>query len=411
MASMHKVAYVVIALALMAGRAAAQPDRKQVSYKPGHWMVFHGGAGTKLRVRLILEPMFRYGHASTQADDTVDMIIRRGRVGFDAKLPHDTGMRVEISIKNMHFEIHNMYLSWKPQPCMDLQFGFIKAPGGLERDTFSFDQPFIERSTMTFLNFDHEVGVKLAQDLETWRWAAAIARDPPPLAGGDPEDSPQIPSGVESEDIYREAAKWNSSGRVVATPSDAFEAGIRAGLRYRPDAPDFGQIAVEPYDTTFLTNRPYRGLFTSISADAALVQPHWKAVVESGVRRDGEQLAYPDGTVASETSLGGHLVAATGYLVLGYTPDGVYGPAVDAAPLRSGWEIVSRVQFSWVKPVDQGAATLVMGELGVHWEVMPQLRLQTDLALEKFGDNDITLLDENRGGTRLWAQVWAVMRL
>jgi hypothetical protein len=401
----------LLCLGLLLSSATASAGKQEITYKPGKWVVFHVAKKTKLKVRVLLEPMFRYGHASTQTDDTIDFFIRRGRVGFDAEMQHHTEMRLEISVKNMHFEIHNMFLAWKPNHCSEIQFGFIKAPGGLERDTFSFDQPFIERSTMTFMNEDHEVGLMGEQIFPTWRWAAAITRDPPPLPGGDPEDSPQIPTGVESEDIFREAAKWNSEGRIAMTPSDRFEASVRAGVRYRPDAPDFGQIAVEPYDTTFLSNRPYRGLFSTISADAAVVQPHWKAVAESGVRRDGEQLAYPDGTVASETSLGGHLEAASGYLVLGWTPHGHYGAAIDAAPLRDGWEIVSRFQFEYVKPVDQAAATLVMGELGVHWEPWPELRLQADMALEKFGPNDNTFLNENKDGTRLWAQLWAVMKI
>jgi len=394
------------------------PDN--IGYKPGRWITFRATPKTKLRMRLILQPMMRYGHVSTGADDTVDLIIRRARLGFDANLPDRLGLRFEISVKNMHFEIHNMFGSWKPVKHLELQFGFIKAPGGLERDTFSFDQAFIERSVVTFLNYDHEVGVKVSQLLAggILRWSAAIARNPPPLEGGDPEDTPAIPTGVEAEDLTRPASKWNAAARLVTAPSDEVEAGLRAGVRLRPEEPDFGEIAVEPYDSTFLTNRPYRGLWTSASADVALAEPHWRLLAEGGFRRDGVQLAYPTGDVSSETELDGHLWATCGYLVFGFTPNGHYGKAVDAAPLESGWEIVTRVQGSYVKPVDDPdptasgrAATLAMGELGVHWEVSRQLRLQSDVALEKFGDNDVTLLNENKSATRLWAQIWATLRL
>ncbi len=400
------------------------PD--EIGYKPGRWITFRATPKTKLRMRLLLQPMMRYGHVSSadeivgEADDTVDLIIRRARLGFAASLPKHLGLRFEISVKNMRFEIHNMFGSWRPDKHLELQFGFIKAPGGLERDTFSFDQPFIERSVVTFLNYDHEMGVKVAQVLGggMWRWAAAIARNPPPLEGGDPEDTPVIPTGVEAEDLTRPASKWNASARVVATPSDQLAIGLRGALRLRPEEPDFGEIAVEPYDTTFLTNRPYRGLWTSASADLAVTGPHWRLLSEGGFRRDGTQLAYPTGDVDSETELDGHLWAASGYVVLGFTPDGRYGRALDAAPLESGWEIVTRVQGSYVRPVDDPdpdadgrAATLMMVEGGVHWEVSRQLRLQSDVALEKFGDNDVTLLNENKGATRLWAQVWATLRL
>jgi hypothetical protein len=391
-----------------------------IGYKPGRWVTFRATRKTKVRMRMLLQPMMRYGHASGGADDTVDLILRRARLGFDANLPDHLGMRFELSVKNMHSEIHNMYVSWTPQKHLELQFGFIKAPGGLERDSFSFDQPFIERSVVTFLNYDHEVGLKVTQVLcgGLWRWAAAIARNPPPLEGGDPEDTPAIPTGVEAEDLTRPASKWNASARLVATPGDHVATGVRTGVRLRPEEPDFGEIAVEPYDTTFLTNRPYRGLWTSASADLALAQRHWRMLAEGGFRRDGVQLAYPTGDITSETELDGHLWAACGYLVFGFTPDGHYGPAVDAAPLEDGWEIVTRVQGSYVKPVDDpdpdahgDAATLAMVEGGVHWEASQRLRLQADVAIEKFGNNDVTLLNENKNATRVWAQVWATVRL
>ena len=278
-------------------------------------MVFHGPHKQKLRVRLLLQPMLRLGHVTTVPDWTTDLISRRARLGFDATLQKHLGMRFEISVKNMHFEIHNMFAWWKPRKRLELQFGFIKPPGGLERDTFSVDQPFIERSVVTFLNKDHEVGVKIAGSFDDkhWRWAAAVSRDPPPLPGGDPEDSPVIPTGVESEDISRAISKWNTSARFAATPSDRFEASVRTGVRFRPDEADFGEIAVEPYDSTYLTNRPWHGIWWSTSADVAVVQPHWKAVAEGGFRRDGAQLEYPDGTAASEREINGdHLHAWVG---------------------------------------------------------------------------------------------------
>jgi hypothetical protein len=391
--------------------------KRDITEEPGRWLVFDGPRKVKLRMRLYLEPMMRFGtvdNAAGSADWTTDMIIRRGRIGWDATLEKDLGLRFEIDVKNMHYEVHNMYGWWKPKKHLEMQFGFIKAPGGLERDTFSFDQPFIERSVVTFLNYDHEVGVKAegTSDDKKWRWAAAIMRNPPPLPGGDPEDTPQIPMGVESEDITRAASKWNAAARFIASPSDAFEASIRVGARFRPDEADFGEIAVEPYDTTFMTNRPWHGTMVTASADAAIVQPHWKAVVEGGFRRDGQQLEYPDGTAASEREVNGeHLHSWNGYAVFGYTPNGHYGPAVHAAPLLDGWEIVARFNGARVNPVDAPVATMWSIEGGLHWEPTPHLRLQLDFAYERFGKYDFTLLNENLDGKRIWAQTWAVFKL
>ncbi|HEY4177132.1 MAG TPA: porin [Kofleriaceae bacterium] len=388
-----------------------------IKYSPGHWMRLKLGHHTALRFRMMVEPMMRYTQAffptGPSSDASVNMIVRRARVGFQADLAHHVSARMEISAKNMHYEVHNMFGAWKPNKHLELQFGFIKAPGGLERDTYSFDQPFIERSVMTFLNYDHEVGFKAegTNEQENIFWAAAVMRDPPALPGTDPEDAPQIPTGVEKDDITLAASKWNTSGRIGFTPGDAFEVSFNAGARYRPDEPDFGNIAVEPYDTTVLANRPYRGLMWRVNADAAISQPHWKATAEIGFRRDGKQLAYPDGTVQSEVTLDGHLQAEVFSAVLGVSPCGHYGPAVAAAPLLDGWEIVTRVQGMHVKPVDQPAATLIMGELGLHWQPDRQVRLQLDMALEKFGAYDNTLFNENKDATRVFAQLWAVFSL
>jgi len=388
-------------------------QKKYITYEEGRWLVFHGPHKLRLRMRILLQPMLRFGHVSTIPDWTTDLIIRRARLGYDATLQKGLGMRFEISVKNMHFEIHNMYGWWKIKKHLELQFGFIKAPGGLERDTFSFDQPFIERSVVTFLNKDHEVGVKLEGRFDhAWRWAAAVMRDPPPLPGGDPEDSPIIPTGVESEDITRAISKWNAAGRFGYAPCDGFETSVRVGLRFRPDEADFGEIAVEPYDSTYLSNRPWHGIWVSTSADVAVVREHWKAVVEGGFRRDGPQLEYPDGTAASEREVNGNsLHAWNGYAVFGYTPNGHYGPAVHAAPLEDGYEIVTRVNAARVNPVDQNVATMYMFELGLHWEVSPHLRLQADFTYERFGKYDFTLLNENLDAKRIWIQTWATLRL
>jgi len=386
-------------------------------YKPGRWLTFKLPHKTHLKFRLILEPMFRYSHRippnGVLTDDSVDMFIRRGRAGFQVDAPNDLGFRFEISVKNMHFEIHNMFAYWKPRWNMELQFGFIKAPGGLERDTFSFDEEFIERSVITFYNRDHEVGAKLEGTNcdKTLRYAAAITRDPPPLPGGDPEDTPQVPTGVEEEDIARAASKWAAEGRVAYVPSKAFEVSVNVGTRLRMDEPDFGEIAVEPYDSTFLTNRPYRGVFLRASADVGISQPHWKLTAEAAFRRDGKQLAYPDGTFASEMTLDGHLTAEAAYLIFGWTPNGEWGPAYDAAPLKKGWALVTRLMAERIKPVDQPAATFGSVEVAWHYEVNKHLRVQLDAAVQKFGKYDFTLLNENLDMIRLYGEAWAELRL
>jgi hypothetical protein len=146
-------------------------------------------------------------------------------------------------------------------------------------------------------------------------------------------------------------------------------------------------------------------------ADIAISQPHWKLTAEAAFRRDGAQLSYPDGTFASEVTLPGHLTAEAAYLIVGWTPHGAWGPAYDAAPLKHGWALVTRLMAERIKPVDQPAATFGSVELAWHWEATKHVRVQVDMAVQKFGKYDITLLDENRDMIRLYGETWAVFRL
>src|SRR5512138_3449077 len=90
-------------------------NKPDITYDDNHWLVFHGPHKKKLRLRLYLEPMMRFGHVTVIPDWTTDLFIRRGRLGFDATIQKHVGIRFETSIKNNHGEIHNMFAWWKPK--------------------------------------------------------------------------------------------------------------------------------------------------------------------------------------------------------------------------------------------------------------------------------------------------------
>jgi hypothetical protein len=381
------------------------------------WQSVVDDKGVHLKVRVVVQPMLRYSHNSNLPDDNVDLIIRRARFGLAAKLPEHLRLKFEIQIKNMHFGLSNLYGSWSPNKDTEIYFGFIKAPGGLERDSYSFDEPFIERSVVAFLTYDHEMGAKVDGYFPGRRfaYAASITRNAPPAVdGGDPEDKPVYPQGVEADDITRAASKWNAAARLQAIPNDEFEAGVTGGVRYRPDEPDFGDRAAEPYDTSFMDPKPYRGTSWHVSADLATSLPHFRAMAEGGFRQDGQQLTYVNNQ--TEQSLDGHLRAWLGYLTAGFAPVGTYGAAADNAPLLSGFELVARLEGARILPVDQPqAVTFVALTGGLHWEATRHLRLQWDYAYEWFGKHDVTPttvpVNLNANARQWFAQFWATLRL
>jgi hypothetical protein len=219
-----------------------------------------------------------------------------------------------------------------------------------------------------------------------------------------------IPPGVDATTLTRSATKWNQAARIGTAPSDEFAASIGWSVRIRNSQPDYGDPVYEPMGTVILDGKPYRGTSVRIGADGALSQDKFRILAEAAYRRDGQELEF-DGVSGLESRLPGHVWWAGGYLTAGVTPRGRYGRAVEGAPLQWGWEIVARVETLKVKPVDAFSATLIAETLGVNWVATPYFRLQGEATLEHFGDFDQTLMMDNAGATRFYAQLWASWRL
>lgn len=404
----------------------------KITYKPGRWVHFHFAGKNELSIRATVQPMLRYGQlfadrpagvSPDATDATVDMIIRRARLGFKGDLAHGIGFKWELQIKNMHMGLSNMYGIWKPDHEHQIQFGFLKPPGGLERDAYSFDEPFIERSVVAGLTLDHEMGGKAVgwEAEHTWMWQASITRNAPPAVdGGDPEDAPKAPPGGELEDLTRPGGNWNAAAEAAFAPSDTFEVGARAGIRYREEI-DPGDRIAEPYDTAIAEPRAWKGFMFSAQAHIAQVGPNYRVMAEGGFRRDGHAMAFAVPPTIMNTDVAGHMTAAMAYVIAGYTWNGHYGPAVDAAPLLDGSEITLRVEGMHANP-PEGATNFdgvplqgntlnwFAGTLAYHWEVTRNLRLQWDFALERGAKAEVF------GGlrqdfTRIFGQFWATFRL
>jgi len=414
------------------GKHKKKDKKGKLSYKPGRWLRFRFAGGQELALRLLVQPVVRFGQlftdrpASVPADatePTVDLIIRRARLGFKAALSHGIGFKWEIQIKNMHFGLSNLYGIWNADDNHEIQFGFLKPPGGLERDAFSFDEPFIERSIVAFLTLDHEMGGKAVgwEADHTILWQASITRNAPPAVdGGDPEDAPRAPPGGELEDLTRPAGNWNAAAEMAYAPSDTFEVGARAGIRNREEI-DPGDRIAEPYDSAISEPRAWTGLMYSAQAHAAQVGTHYRVMAEGGVRRDGHALAFAVPPTIQTTDVPGHMVAYVGYLITGWTPNGHYGPAVEAAPLLDGTEITLRVEGAHANP-PEGATDFdgvplqsdplnwFAGTIAYHWEVTRTLRLQWDAALER-GNKAEVFGGLRQDLTRLYLQFWATYRL
>ncbi|MFT3698969.1 MAG: hypothetical protein QM831_37830 [Kofleriaceae bacterium] len=365
----------------------------------------------RLRLGLAVQSLARYGHDSIPSADTMDLTVRRARVSFDAEVSHGTGFRVELQAKDTKLGIADLYGRWALDEHIEIQAGFLHAPGGLERDTNPFDLPFMERSSLASMTKDREIGLKLVGHQDEQFWQVSITRDAPiGIGGDDPEFAIQYPKDVDPTAVQRSATTWNQAARVGTAPSDEFAVGLDWTLRIRNSQPDYGDPAYESMGSVFLDPRPYRGTSVRVGGDAALSEDNFRVLMEASYRRDGQQLSY-DPASGIESRLPGHEWWTGGYLVFGISPDGGYGRAVDGAPLQYGWEIVGRFEAMQVKPVDAFAAHLFAESIGFNWVATRQIRIQLDATLEQMGAFDQTEANDNANATRFYGELWATWKL
>ena len=173
------------------------------------------------------------------------------------------------------------------------------------------------------------------------------------------------------------------------------------GVRTRPDG-DLGDRLAEPYDTQIYGARAYKGTNMHVGADVAWAGQHARLMAEGGYRQDGQ---------SADSNASGRLRAALGYVTLGLTSNGRYGAARDNAPLRDGWEVITRVEGARLTPpTGTGLATTWWSvTTGLHWELTRALRVQADVAYEHFDPHAEGT--DNTGARRMYFQLWSTIRL
>ncbi len=365
----------------------------------------------RLRLGLAVQGAAIYGHDSIPSPDTMDLTVQRARVSFDAEVSHGTGFHLELQARQLQLGLADAYGRWALDEHIEIHAGYIHAPGGLERDTNPFDLPFLNRSSLSSMTRDHEVGVKLVGHQDGQFWAVSITRDAPlGIGGDDPVIAVPLPVGVTQAMVQRSATTWNQAARVGTAPSDEFAAALDWTLRIRPNQPDYGDPVYEADGTVFLDPRPFRGTSIRVGADAAISESHFRVLMEAALRRDGQQLSFDPGS-GLESRLPGHELWTGGYMVVGVAPYGGYGRAVEGAPLQWGWEILGRFEAMKVAPTDAFSATMYAETLGVNWVATRQIRLQADAMLQSHGDFNQTAQMDNAGATRFYAELWATWKL
>ncbi|HEU0036130.1 MAG TPA: hypothetical protein VFQ53_36205 [Kofleriaceae bacterium] len=385
-----------------------------VTYQARRGISIHSGK-TRLRFFLGAETVLLYGHCSgdnCEASDLATLHVRRARFAMEAKLKHHLSIDLALQVKNEVIVLKNANFSWKHHH-LTLKAGFFKPPGGLERDTSTWVKPFPERSVVANFKQDRIIGLMASKWVagHTLRLQGAAGR--PPTGNFDafePEDVVVPPESVEPEDLTTDPGNWDLFATAAYAPSDTFEIGVNTTAHIAPDAgqgPNFS----EPYETRIIQPRFIKGAFLAGGLDVSWHSPHLRASAEVVAFKSGDTIPHLDAMGNPlEPSRAERGIA--GYAVIGYTPNGAYGPAIENSPLLKGWQWITRGEFLSASPggIADPDATAGFGSVttGIEWQVEKQLRLQVDVAVQHYNE---AVDPSNYNAWRVYSELWGQVLL
>lgn len=389
-------------------------ESKPLEYKPREGITVRAGKA-RLKFFVAAETVFEYGHCQPLGDapatacpvtDTLSIHVRRARFAVAANLPHHLSLDFAVQVKNEILVLKNAHLGWKHDGYR-LRAGFFKPPGGLERDASTWVKPFPERSVVANFKQDRIIGLGISKWVNDHTLRLQGAAGHAPVGNFDafePEDVVLPPPGIEEEDLTTDPANWMLFASAVYAPSDNFELGLNATAHISPDAGK-GPNFAEPYETKILPTRFIKNGFFGGGFDVAWHNDHVRATAELVLFHSGQTIPHLDPVTMNPIEPVTTTNGTSGYAVLGYTWDGEYGPAIENCPLIKGHQLLVRGEFMRVTPGNTIDTTALFFSVtgGVQWQVYKQLRLQTDLAVQKYNDH---VVPESQDSLRYYGEIW-----
>ncbi|HWU91507.1 MAG TPA: hypothetical protein VN253_29770, partial [Kofleriaceae bacterium] len=388
--------------------------KMRIEYEPRRGITIRSG---KTRVRLFLgvETVLLYGHCSgpmCESSDLATMHVRRARLALEAKLKHHLSIDFALQVKNEILVLKKASFSWKHDH-LTLTAGFLKPPGGIERDASTWIKPFPERSVVANFKQDRVTGLMASRWVADHKVRLQGAAGRPPAGNFDafePEDVVLPPASVEPEDLTHDPANWDLFATAAYVPSDSFELGLNATTHIAPDAGK-GPNFAEPYETKIAKPVYFKGAVLAGGADVSWHGANVRASAEIVGFKSGETIPHTDAMgIPLEPTRAKRGVA--GYAVLGFTPNGKYGPAIQNSPLLEGYQFLLRGEFLTVSPGGDGQAnsTARFGSVtgGIEWQAEKQLRLQFDVAVQKYNE---AVDPANHNAWRVYTELWGQVLL
>ena len=167
-----------------------------------------------------------------------------------------------------------------------------------------------------------------------------------------------------------------------------------------------------PYETRIVQPVFFKGVFLGGGADLSWHSANVRASAEIVSFLNGETIPHTDPITNAPLEPTRAKRGLAGYAVLGFTPNGAYGPAIENSPLLSGYQLLLRGEFLTVSPGGDGSATSTanFGSVtgGIEWQAEKQLRLQVDLAVQHYNE---AVDPQNHNAWREYAEVWGQVLL
>jgi phosphate-selective porin OprO and OprP len=163
-----------IAMAVLhVGDAANAEGRGAVDAGPGGFLLSSADGEWRIRLRGLVQLDGRYFTKDSAPDDDSEWLLRRVRPSFEGQFGERVSFRIMPEFAGST-QLIDAYIETKLNAGLRLRAGKFKSPVGLERLQSSNDLRMIERSFVTELLPNRDIGVQLSGGNATLNWAIGV---------------------------------------------------------------------------------------------------------------------------------------------------------------------------------------------------------------------------------------------
>jgi phosphate-selective porin OprO and OprP len=164
----------ILFAALHAGLAESAQEEAQVDAGPGGFSLESANGEWSLRLRGLVQVDGRYFADDSAPDDDNEWLLRRVRPVLEGRFGERVSFRITPDFGGGDSQLIDAWIETKLHAGLTLRAGKFKPPVGLERLQSGSDLRIVERSVVTELLPNRDIGVQLSGGSLRLSWAAGI---------------------------------------------------------------------------------------------------------------------------------------------------------------------------------------------------------------------------------------------